>query len=65
MLFIILFKNWEVVGSVELSNKDVKRDETKPQAHLNASASFSIYKNQDTLNCCLLDVSTLEVQTAK
>ena len=56
MMLIILFKNWEVVGSVELRNKDVKTDETKPQAPLNASASFSIYKNQDTLNCCLLAV---------
>lgn len=43
------FMNWEVVGSVELRNKDVKRDETKPQAPLMLSASFSIYKNQDTL----------------
>lgn len=48
-LLIILFKNWEVVGYVELSNKEVKSNETEPQAHVNGLATFTIYKNQDTL----------------
>lgn len=50
MLFIVLFKNWEAVGSAELSGKeDVKSNEIEPQAYLNGFVRFPICKTWDTL----------------